>query len=170
MGSRRHGDATRAGSSCRSAECLCQSFKRRAAREGTGCRDARILPASAGFIVEAVWRRSLDLRQQLAGQQSRRAVWRVAQNCSGLLPRRRPGGRGEILLEKFARCLSLGAAWSSPEVGVRFVIAFLILLCLVCFQASAQPGDRVPVPSVAPPAGSLPAVRDTCANFWTLAP
>jgi hypothetical protein len=53
---------------------------------------------------------------------------------------------------------------------VRFVIAFLILLSLVCFQVSAQPGERVPVPPVAPPAGSLPAVRDTCANFWTLAP
>ncbi len=38
----------------------------------------------------------------------------------------------------------------------------------MCSPISAQ--LVTPKPPVAPPAGSLPAVRDTCANFWTLAP
>ncbi len=38
----------------------------------------------------------------------------------------------------------------------------------MCSLISAQPAT--PKPPVAPPAGSLPAVRDTCANFWTLTP
>ncbi len=46
-------------------------------------------------------------------------------------------------------------------------IFFLLCLSVVIF---AQPASRIPKPAVAPPAGSLPAVRDTCANFWTLAP
>jgi hypothetical protein len=49
-------------------------------------------------------------------------------------------------------------------------ILILMLFLLAGLRASAQPGARPPVPPIAPPAGSLPAVRDTCANFWTLAP
>ena len=46
----------------------------------------------------------------------------------------------------------------------------IIFLLFICLSILAQPAIRTPKPSVAPPAGSLPAVRDTCANFWTLAP
>ena len=46
-------------------------------------------------------------------------------------------------------------------------IFFLLCLSVVIF---AQPASRIPKPAVEPPVGSLPAVRDTCANFWTLAP
>ena len=49
-------------------------------------------------------------------------------------------------------------------------IALIVLLCLLSFTLHAQPAARWPQPAVKPPAGSLPAVRDTCANFWTLAP
>lgn len=49
-------------------------------------------------------------------------------------------------------------------------IALLILIYLGSLPASSQPASRTPKPPLAPPAGSLPAVRDTCANFWTLAP
>ncbi len=45
-----------------------------------------------------------------------------------------------------------------------------VWLCLLAFALDAQPAERWPKPAVAPPAGSLNAVRDTCANFWTLAP
>ena len=45
----------------------------------------------------------------------------------------------------------------------RIVFALLLLAATTV----AQNYERA---SIAPPAGSLPAVRDTCANFWTLAP
>ncbi|NOT58962.1 MAG: hypothetical protein HOP19_01930, partial [Acidobacteria bacterium] len=44
-------------------------------------------------------------------------------------------------------------------------IVFALLLLVV--TTVAQNYERA---SVAPPRGSLTAVRDTCANFWTLAP
>lgn len=53
---------------------------------------------------------------------------------------------------------------------MKRVLALLILLCFGCLLINAQPASRTPKPPVAPPAESLPAVRDTCANFWTLAP
>ena len=48
---------------------------------------------------------------------------------------------------------------------MKRIIAQLILFTIACLSVFAQPK-----PPLAPPAGSLPAVRDTCANFWTLAP
>lgn len=48
--------------------------------------------------------------------------------------------------------------------------ALLILLCLGNLLGQSQSVSRTPKPAVKPPAGSLPSVRDTCANFWTLAP
>lgn len=51
----------------------------------------------------------------------------------------------------------------------RFITRLVLLMC-VCIEIAAQPAARTPKPPVAPPANSLPAVRDTCANFWTLAP
>jgi hypothetical protein len=53
---------------------------------------------------------------------------------------------------------------------MKAVIIRLILLVCAWLPVQAQPAARLPRPPVAPPAGSLPAVRDTCANFWTLAP
>ena len=53
---------------------------------------------------------------------------------------------------------------------MKRLIAQLIWLAFACLPICSQPAARTPKPSVAPPAGSLPAVRDTCANFWTLAP
>lgn len=53
---------------------------------------------------------------------------------------------------------------------MKNALARLILLCLGCLPIYAQPAAHLPRPPVAPPAGSLPAVRDTCANFWALAP
>jgi hypothetical protein len=53
---------------------------------------------------------------------------------------------------------------------MRIIIAVLILLCLTGEHAIAQRPQPIEGPPVAPPAGSLAAVRDTCANFWTLAP
>ena len=53
---------------------------------------------------------------------------------------------------------------------MKRLITLVILLCLISRASHAQPAARVPKPVVAPPAGSLSAVRDTCANFWTLAP
>ena len=46
----------------------------------------------------------------------------------------------------------------------------LLFLLLATAATSAQTPARLPKPSVAPPAKSLAAVRDTCSNFWTLAP
>lgn len=53
---------------------------------------------------------------------------------------------------------------------MKRTIALWILLVLGCVFVQSQPPSRLPQPRLAPPAGSLPAVRDTCANFWTLAP
>ncbi len=49
-------------------------------------------------------------------------------------------------------------------------IALILLLALLFLSINAQPQNRMPKPALGPPTGSLPAVRDTCANFWTLAP
>ena len=49
----------------------------------------------------------------------------------------------------------------------RIITKIIFLLC-ACLPTYAQ--LAMPKPPVAPPAGSLPAVRDTCTNFWTLAP
>ena len=46
----------------------------------------------------------------------------------------------------------------------------IFFLLFICLSILAQPPIRTPKPPINPPAGSLPAVRDTCANFWTLAP
>jgi hypothetical protein len=51
----------------------------------------------------------------------------------------------------------------------RFLFQIIVLLA-VCLPTFAQPAARTPQPPIAVPAGSLPVVRDTCANFWTLAP
>ena len=51
--------------------------------------------------------------------------------------------------------------------------ARLLCLCLLAALLRAQTGTGLtvePRPPVAPPPGSSPAVRDSCANFWTLAP
>ena len=53
---------------------------------------------------------------------------------------------------------------------IALMLALLMLLCLGCLLVQSQPATRTPKPPIPPPAGSLPAVRDTCANFWTLAP
>jgi hypothetical protein len=45
-----------------------------------------------------------------------------------------------------------------------------IPLLLLCLKLNAQPATHTPQPPVVPPVNSLPVVRDTCANFWTLAP
>lgn len=53
---------------------------------------------------------------------------------------------------------------------MRFAMRQLVLFFILFLPINAQTGEHAPAPSAAPPAGSLPAVRDTCANFWTLAP
>lgn len=53
---------------------------------------------------------------------------------------------------------------------MKRIVALLMLLVLECLLVQSQPASRLPQPRLAPPAGSLFAVRDTCANFWTLAP
>ncbi len=53
---------------------------------------------------------------------------------------------------------------------MKLVIVLVIVICLGGLPSHAQPAVRLPKPPLAPPAGSLAAVRDTCANFWTLAP
>jgi hypothetical protein len=57
------------------------------------------------------------------------------------------------------------------QIGqIAFMLVLLILPCLGGLLAQSQHYPRAPKPRPAPPAGSLAAVRDTCANFWTLAP
>lgn len=51
---------------------------------------------------------------------------------------------------------------------MKRLIIQIVLLSLACLPIVAQPAARTPKPPVAPPAGAFPAVRDTCANFWTL--
>jgi hypothetical protein len=54
---------------------------------------------------------------------------------------------------------------------MRFVVIALSCLCLNCWFVQAQPTiPRGYQPPVAPPEGAWNAVRDTCANFWTLTP
>lgn len=53
---------------------------------------------------------------------------------------------------------------------MKLVFVWMVFLCLGGLPIYAQPAVRLPKPPVAPPSGSLAAVRDTCANFWTLAP
>lgn len=53
---------------------------------------------------------------------------------------------------------------------MKRLIIQIVLVSLACLPIVAQPAARTSKPPVAPPPRSLPAVRDTCANFWTLAP
>ncbi|MBI1764777.1 MAG: hypothetical protein HYR56_25485 [Acidobacteria bacterium] len=50
------------------------------------------------------------------------------------------------------------------------MLTLLLLIGLESALAQSQPAARNPKPQLSAPAGSSPAVRDTCANFWTLAP